>query len=115
MPSSRRSISLPVVGCPGLIGSDRAAVGTNAEHLRRRAAVGGFSGLTWFAFLLTFLGAAGRDGGFKQRRSMQQGQGLARCHRGERRQRRPTPDWTHQLTSLVMRDLFINKSFSIYW
>jgi hypothetical protein len=71
--------------------------------------VGGFRGLTWIAILLTFLGAAGWGGGVSERRNMQQGQGFAIYRAEKMRSNRPTPNWTHRLTGLVIRDLYINK------
>jgi hypothetical protein len=73
----------------------------------------GFRGLTWIAILLTFLGAAGWGGGVSERRNRQQGQGFAIYRAEEVRSDGPPPNWTHRLTGLVIRDLYINKEFSI--
>jgi hypothetical protein len=108
MPSSQPSISLPPIDYPGLLGFSCTAFGTYAACLRRRAAVGGFSGLTWIANLLTFLGAVGQEGGVGQPNNTQQGQGFARYREGEGQQVAPTLIWTAQLTCRGIRDLYID-------
>jgi hypothetical protein len=45
---------------------------------------------------------------------MQQGQGLARYHPGERQRRRPTLLGTPRLTLLTIRAFIIDIAFSIY-
>ena len=81
---------------------------TMAEDQGQQAVAGGFSGLTWIANLLTFLGAINRGGGVSERRNMQQGQGFAHCHREEMVRAGPTANWTDQLTRLAIRDLYID-------